>query len=290
MYFMTIIAPAKINLHLAVLDRRPDGFHNLESLFLALDFGDILHFEPFSGEKTSEITMEGTSISGIELPPEKNIIYKALSLFREKTGFNQSLKIRVEKHIPLGGGMGGGSSDAASTLLALNKIAGSPLNRENLLEMAAALGSDVPFFIYETAAAKISGRGEKIEPVEPPKGFIVLVNPGFPSDTSAAFRLLDEHRVKNPTEVSGFVHLINENFYCGDNDFLPVFEEKEKSVYNGIISQLRELGAHFASLSGSGSTCFGLFREGEQAAFAEKALTGKWSFVKSCTPWMPKLS
>jgi 4-diphosphocytidyl-2-C-methyl-D-erythritol kinase len=280
MYFMRIIAPAKINLHLAVLDRRPDGFHNLESLFLALDFGDILHFEPFYAGKTTEITMEGYAAAGFDLSPEKNIVFKALSLFREKTGFNQSLKIKVEKHIPMGGGLGGGSSDAASTLLALNKIAGSPLSRENLLEMAATLGSDVPFFIYETPAAKITGRGEQIEPVEPPRWFIVLVNPGFHSDTETAFRLLDEYRAKNPAEVSVSASLINKNSYCGDNDFLPVFEEKEKAVYNGIISQLQRLGACFAGLSGAGSTCFGLFKEKDQAVFSAKVLSGKWGFVR----------
>jgi 4-diphosphocytidyl-2-C-methyl-D-erythritol kinase len=274
MYFMTIFAPAKINLHLAVLDRRPDGFHNLESLFLALNFGDILHFEPLPGEKKTEI-------NGTDIPLEKNIIFKALSLFREKTGFNRSLKIKMEKHIPVGGGLGGGSSDAASTLLALNKLAGSPLNRENLLEMAAALGSDVPFFIYETPAAKITGRGEQIEPVEPPGWFIVLVNPGFPSDTAAAFRLLDEYRAQNPAEVSVSARLIDKNSYCGDNDFLPVFEEKEKAVYNGIISQLQRLGACFASLSGAGSTCFGLFEKKGQADKAAEVLSGKWGFVRA---------
>ena len=276
---LTVAAPAKVNLHLAVLDKRPDGFHNLESIFLAVDFGDTLHFEPISGEKTLKLTMEGPAAAGFDLPVEKNIIFKALSLFRDKTGFAQGLKIRVEKRIPSGGGLGGGSSDAAATLLALNKLAGFPLGREQLLEMAAALGSDVPFFIYETAAARVTGRGECVEPLEAPCRFLVLVNPGFPSDTAAAFRLLDEYRKSTPNFVTYRRTDAQENKKFAErsfgNDFLPVFKEPEKSVYDGIISRLRELGAEFASLSGTGSTCFGVFREKPLAEKAAAALRGE---------------
>jgi 4-diphosphocytidyl-2-C-methyl-D-erythritol kinase len=296
---LTVKAPAKLNLHLAVKDRRPDGFHNIESIFLAIDFGDILHFQPIPGRKTTEIVMEGLNFT---LPMEKNIIFKALSLFREKTAFFEGLKIRVEKRIPPGGGLGGGSSDAASTLLALNRFAGFPLSRGSLLEMAASLGSDVPFFIYETGAALVSGRGECIEPVEAPRCFFVLVNPGFPSDTAAAFRLLDKHRSQSPlTEAHrtfGSRHedkikesqilsvppcLCEINFGMNfRNDFLPVFEDPERSLYNEIISTLMELGADFAALSGAGSTCFGVFKERDIAEKAAAALrgAGKWSFVE----------
>jgi len=301
---LTVNAPAKVNLHLAVFDKRPDGFHNLESIFLAVDFGDTLLFEPISGEKTLKLLMEGPAAAGFDLPVEKNIIFKALSLFREKTGFNHGLKIRVEKRIPFGGGLGGGSSDAAATLLALNKLAGFPLSREQLLEMAAALGSDVPFFIYETGAARVTGRGECIEPLEAPLSlkalrslkatclFLVLVNPGFPSETAAAFRLLDE-RVTDTlsheppvcgTEISKFLYMAPDTWPFW-NDFLPVFKEPEKSVYNGIISQLKELGAQFASLSGAGSTCFGVFMKrelAERAAAALRATPSAWNFVECC--------
>jgi len=288
---LTVNAPAKVNLHLAVFDKRPDGFHNLESIFLAVDFGDTLHFELISGEKTLKLTMKGSFSADFDLPVEKNIIFRALSLFREKTGFDHGLKISVEKRIPFGGGLGGGSSDAAATLLALNKLAGFPLSREQLLETAAALGSDVPFFIYETAAARVTGRGECIEPLEAPHLFFVLVNPGFPSDTAAAFRLFDEwvadtQRIESLArgEISRFLNMAPETwpFY---NDFLPVFKEPEKSVYNGIISKLRELGAEFAGLSGAGSTCFGVFTESElaeKAAAVLRVTPSAWSFVECC--------
>jgi len=274
---LTVAAPAKVNLHLAVLDKRPDGFHNLESIFLAVDFGDTLHFEPISGKKALELTMEGPAAAGFDIPVEKNIVFKALSLFMGKTGFDRGLKIRVEKRIPLGGGLGGGSSDAAAALLALNKLAGFPLDRGQLLEMAAVLGSDVPFFVYETGAARVTGRGECIQPLETRRLFLVLVNPGFPSDTAAAFRLLDEYRESNPNlttqrRADGYSHFPSK--WSFSNDFLPVFKEPEKSLYNGIISRLRELGAEFASLSGAGSTCFGVFKEKPLAEKAATALRG----------------
>jgi len=155
---LTVLAPAKVNLHLAVLDRRPDGFHDIESVFLAVDFADTLHFELVEPENSVEIVMEAGSAS---IPPEENIIFRALSLFKAKTGFSKGLRIKVKKRIPIGGGLGGGSSNAASTLLAINKLAGSALSPGFLKEMGASLGSDVPFFLYETAAALGNRSGRK---------------------------------------------------------------------------------------------------------------------------------
>jgi len=275
---LTVLAPAKVNLHLAVLDRRPDGFHNIESVFLAVDFADTLHFELVGLENSVEIVMEASSVP---IPPEKNIIFRALSLFRAKTGFSKGLKIRVEKRIPIGGGLGGGSSNAASTLLALNKLADSALNRDLLLEMGASLGSDVPFFLHETAAARVTGRGEKIEALSLPHLFFTLVNPGFSSDTAAAYRLLDKKREgKEITPPKPVENIKAFDSFC--NDFLPVFEEPENSVYNEIISRLKDSGAEYANLSGSGSTCFGVFGDRAKAEQAAKALRNKWKFSEFC--------
>jgi len=275
---LTVLAPAKVNLHLAVLDRRPDGFHNIESVFLAVDFADTLHFELAGRENSVEIVMETSSVP---IPPEKNIIFRALSLFRAKTGFSKGLKIKVEKRIPVGGGLGGGSSNAASTLLALNKLAESPLNRDLLLEMGASLGSDVPFFLHETAAARVTSRGERIEALSPPRLFLTLVNPGFSSDTAAAYWLLDKKRegekISPPKPVENITA-----FESFKNDFLPVFEEPESSVYKDIISRLKDSGAEYANLSGSGSTCFGVFGDRAKAQQAAKTLQKKWNFSEFC--------
>jgi len=282
---LTVQAPAKVNLHLAVKNRRKDGFHDIESVFLAVDFGDTLHFELIEGEKRQEIVMEGLDFPVL---PEKNIIFRALSLFIEETGFSAGIKISVEKRIPLGGGLGGGSSDGATALLALNELAGFPLNRESLLETAAVLGSDVPFFASQTTAAWVTGRGENIRPIEAPSLFLVLVSPGFHSDTATAFRLLDEYRQNSKNSLSTDLHgtAIADDPAKWDffNDFLTVFGGKEKSVYNEIIFSLRELGADFASLSGSGSACFGVFKERETAQRAADTLRGSWKFVQFAEP------
>jgi len=282
---LTVFASAKVNLHLAVKGRRLDGFHDIESVFLAVNFGDTLYFDVLDGEKTTEIVMEGLNSP---LPTEKNIIFKAVSLFRERLGFKQGLKIRVKKQIPLGGGLGGGSSDAAAALLALNKLAATPCSREILLEMAARLGSDVSFFVYQTPAAWVTGRGERIFPIDAPELFLVLVNPGFSSDTAAAYKLIDEENRLFTRPNDDFSEVLKEGVFdeklysCFTNDFLSVFRETEKSVYNEIIAKLRELGAQYANLSGSGSTCFGVFANAEQAQRAADALRGKWAFVQDC--------
>jgi 4-diphosphocytidyl-2-C-methyl-D-erythritol kinase len=295
---LTVLAPAKVNLHLAVSNKRSDGFHDIESVFLAVDFADTLHFELVGRENSVEIVMEPGSVpdlssvptadsvselSSVPIPPEKNIIFRALSLFKAKTGFSNGIRIKIEKRIPIGGGLGGGSSNAASALLALNKLADNALNRDLLLEMGASLGSDVPFFLHETAAALVTGRGEKIEALSPPSLFLTLVNPGFSSDTAAAYGLLDKKRegVKAAPPKSTVKKMDFDSFF---NDFLPVFEEPESSVYNEIISRLKDLGAQYANLSGSGSTCFGVFGDRAQAMKAAEILRSKWIFSKFCCP------
>ena len=288
---LTVQAPAKLNLHLAVKNRREDGFHNLESIFLALAFGDTLYFEPLAAENHLEIQMEWENLPDFSvLPVEKNIIFKAVSLFKEKTGFNQGLRIRVKKRIPAGGGLGGGSSNAASALLALNQLAEKPLPPNDLAQMAAFLGSDVPFFLHKTPAAWVSGRGEFIKPVEPPKGlFFVLVNPGFSSETAAAFRILSEFRAQTTEKCT----LDSENeeklmlnalqgapkSWPFRNDFLPAFLHRIPE-YSDIIGLLKKSGAEFSGLSGAGSTCFGVFTEREKAVQACEALSKTWSFAK----------
>jgi len=282
---LTVLSPAKVNLHLAVMGRRPDGFHDIESVFLAVDFADTLHFELVGRENNEEIVLEPGSEPGFApIPPEKNIIFRALSLFKAKTGFSKGIRIKVQKRIPVGGGLGGGSSNAASALLALNKLAGSALNLDLLLEMGASLGSDVPFFLHETAAALVTGRGEKIEAFSPPGLFLTLVNPGFSSDTASAYELLDKKRESGKTapQKSTVKKMEFDSFF---NDFLPVFEEPESRIYNEIISRLKDLGAQYANLSGSGSTCFGVFDDRAKALQAAEILRSKWNFSEFCCPY-----
>jgi 4-diphosphocytidyl-2-C-methyl-D-erythritol kinase len=300
--FMTgtvkIPAPCKINLHLWVGKRRPDGYHDLRSLFAALDFGDVLEFELLKNPGICEILTDWQIPSPFpkgaagqkDLPPSENIVYKAVSLFRARTGFDRGLRIRLEKRVPLGGGLGGGSSDAAAALRALNILADTGLGREELGEIALSLGSDVPFFL-EGGTALVSGRGESIEALPVPSGLsVLLVNPGFPSPTAAAFRRLDQWRERNggfPEPDLPRDRLIPALADCPENwpyvnDFLPVFlarGDEEAGAYCRLISLLREEGADFTGLSGAGSTCFGIFKDRKMAEKAAGVLLKQWNLV-----------
>ncbi|MDR2070990.1 MAG: 4-(cytidine 5'-diphospho)-2-C-methyl-D-erythritol kinase [Treponema sp.] len=308
-----IQAPGKINLHLRVGARRIDGYHELESIFLCLDFGDTLWFEtgePGYGESGCSIEFaEGSApVWARALTPDRNIIARTAALFRERTGFDKSLRVRLEKRIPLGGGMGGGSSDAASTLIALDALAGTALSRDVLRDMAAALGSDVPFFLTG-GAALVSGRGEIVESIET-SGYaswrrgvpfwVVLVNPGFSSDTGEAYALLDEARRKGTAEsgwtvegeVLGKALEKHPAFWPYGNDFLPVFlipgpggdMTSSGKAYRDILEDLRILGADFSGLSGAGSTCFGIFSQKEAAEQAVQLLLRRHMFVELTIP------
>jgi 4-diphosphocytidyl-2-C-methyl-D-erythritol kinase len=277
---LKIRASAKINLHLAIKDRRPDGFHDLESIFLALDFGDDLRFALGEAEGRGFTALDTNWLVPGEaaLPPEHNSVCKAAALFRERTGFARDLRVSLDKRIPLGAGLGGGSSDAAATLRALNTLSGAGLSAAALGDLAAQLGSDVPFFL-KGGAAWVSGRGEHIQPLDTPDGLsVVLVYPGFVSNTAAAFRVLDDARngatCGEDVSAARLIDALGEApaRWPYRNDFLPVFQNAGITVYEDTLADLRRLGADFCGLSGSGSTCFGIFSDATAAGAARESL------------------
>ncbi|MDR1218222.1 MAG: 4-(cytidine 5'-diphospho)-2-C-methyl-D-erythritol kinase [Treponema sp.] len=299
-------AGCKINLHLEVKDRRPDGYHNLESIFIPLKWGDILSFTALDQRVSCDLRVfwnmsrkrtETFQKSFRDMPVEKNIVYKAVSLFRERTGWDKSMRIALEKKVPVGAGLGGGSADAAATLRALDALAETRLSFDELCEMASELGSDVPFFLYKTPAY-VSGRGERIQKTACPWDFwALLVVPDFESDTASAFRALDKEREngaalrvsrvggKPKSSLSGKElmdglkdHPLNWR-YC--NDFLSFFLEGDhKKEYSVIFETLKNGGADFYSLSGSGSCCFGIFTHKQAAESTEKVLADGENFVQ----------
>jgi 4-diphosphocytidyl-2-C-methyl-D-erythritol kinase len=311
-----IKASAKINLHLRIGARRPDGYHDLESLFLALDFGDFLNFEAVDTGRDA-IVMEWDSRGGFavpDLPQEENIIRRALELFRSRTGAGGAFRVLCEKKIPPGGGLGGGSSDAAAALRALNVLAGTGLSREELGAMAGELGSDVPFFLAG-GAAWVSGRGERVRSLPVPPGLsVVLVNPGFSSPTAGAFRRLDRAREKAAPGGADFVRpgagVLPAGESSGEpreedveatfrddprnwpfrNDFTPVLihgggeEDGEGAEYSRILAGLEGAGADFSGISGAGSTCFGVFSRPETAKRAAALLSKRWIFTELTFP------
>lgn len=215
------------------------------------------------------------------MPPERNIVYKTVAAFRRATGYEGGVRIRISKRIPMGAGLGGGSSDAAAALMALDELAGTGCGRERLSGIAAELGSDVPFFL-EKGTAIVGGRGERILPVEARLDYaVVLVHPGFPSDTAAAYRRLDEYRAAG---YAGIAPALNESeilralaglpaAWPFANDFLPALDANPSFAsdlatdgpYRSLFRTLRRSGADFVGLSGSGSVCFGVFSDSAAA-------------------------
>ena len=217
---MIVFPNAKINLGLFITEKRTDGFHNLESLFLPIPLCDILEVTP-STEETSLIC---TGLSS-DIPTEKNIVYKAWKLLQEAHGIG-NVHIHLHKIIPSGAGMGGGSSDGSFMLKVLNELFDLNLNSTQLEDFAAQLGSDCPFFIKNTAAW-VTGRGERVESIDfNLEGmYLMVVNPGIHVSTAQAFKGIFQ------------IH--------------PEIAD--------IKSRFIQEGALFASMSGTGSTVFGLF-------------------------------
>jgi 4-diphosphocytidyl-2-C-methyl-D-erythritol kinase len=270
-----LAAPAKINLHLRILGLRPDGYHELRTLFYPVrELYDTLRIEPGHDEHMYMRCPENP-----DLESTSNLIYKAWKAFGEATGFRPGLFVTLTKRIPMGGGLGGGSSDGAAMLRWLNDQAGErALSRDELIRLAASLGADVPFFLLDTPA-RASGIGEELIPAEVDlKGMtLVIACPAIHVDTPWAFRAWDlahgspraseslttpNMDTKNPSPVSPPVVT---------NDFEPVVFA-EHPMLREIKEKLLKNGAASAAMSGSGASLFGLFRNRGSAVSAAEAL------------------
>lgn len=273
---ISVRANAKINLHLEVLGTREDGFHDIKSVFHKISLADELLVKPFSNECRCIIHSPKLKLE------EENTLTKAYLFFSEKTGIKSGVEVFLLKNIPVGAGLGGGSSDAAALLKALNCLFKCGLSKEILQAIALNVGSDVPFFLEEAPAAFVSGRGEKIEPFSADKCFGVLVVPDIFSSTGKAYKLLDSFYEKNRKES-----LENPCIFCG-KDFceMPFFNSFEKPLFE-VFPQIAEIkkvliknGADFAMMSGSGSAVYGLYKSEKTAAQAYFELAKQWNFCK----------
>lgn len=251
---MQLSAPAKINLSFHISGRRADGFHEIETLMVPISLADRLTIEAKpGGEAGIEFSCDDRSLPA----GDDNLVMRAVRLFQETTGTSTGLRIVLEKKVPHGAGLGGGSSDAASTLLGLNEMFATGLDGPKLIELGAQLGSDVPFFIARSPAI-CRGRGEIVAPTEIPGSFqLLLVKPEFGVATPWAYG-----RWKDSRELPGVDYTAQE---FGGVQFVndlerPVFE---KYVFLAHLkSWLREQpGVGAALLSGSGSTVFAVLRE-----------------------------
>lgn len=274
---LTRMAPAKINLCLHVLRKRSDGYHDLASLMQRVSLYDEVAVELVEDGRGVRVDAPGLPLA----EGEENIARRAtLGLF-EYLGLSRDVKITINKQIPVAAGMGGGSSDAAAVLLALNELLGCNLSFEELRPLAVKIGADVPFFLLEHAAWA-TGVGDELEQVNDlPEVWYLLVNPEIPVSTAKVFGNLGLTSQGDVAKLRGFPSTTEELVRQLHNDLEPVtfgLYDEVRTVRDALL----EVGADGALMSGSGATVFGVFSERDQAAAAEASLVeryGWWSKI-----------
>ena len=266
-----IQAPAKLNIRLKVTGRRPDGYHELVSIMVPVSLFDYLELAMTRG---GQITL---SCQGLSIPDdEENLVVRAARAFFSHTGLSRGLSIRLTKNIPVAAGLGGGSTDAACTLKALNTMYSNPLSFEELSELAVRLGADVPFFLHNRPCIA-RGIGEILEPIEKwPEFRYVIITPDLRVATSWVYGNLklklttDEYAFiiqclgKQSLDIAGLL----------END-LETVTASHFPVIHTIKKALMDAGAEGVLMSGSGPSVFGVFRSGNQALSAKAYLTSR---------------
>ncbi|MGR3301602.1 MAG: 4-(cytidine 5'-diphospho)-2-C-methyl-D-erythritol kinase [Candidatus Scalindua sp.] len=260
---ISLKAPAKINLFLEILGKRDDGYHEIETVMQEIDLVDNLQFEEI---------LEGVRLkcNDKNIPSgENNLVCKAANLILNECGIKKGVLISLEKNIPVGAGLGGGSSDAAATLKALNLLWKIGLNDVALMEFAAKLGSDIPFFI-KGKTSLCSGRGEKITPIEVKSEMnYLIIFPHINISTTTIYRNLKIDLTKKIIDVSFFLNALEHHKVAGISKLLfNRLEEVIFATYPDLLDVKMALG-HFGfcglSVSGSGSAFFGLCNDRHQA-------------------------
>ena len=266
--------PAKINLGLHIHKKRDDGFHELETLFQMVAWFDELEME-----KTSEGVELFCDSPGIP-KDEGNLVIKAARLLQNRfPGKCGGVKIKLQKNIPSGAGLGGGSGNAAGALLALNVLWDLKIPKSELIKMASALGSDVPFFLMSPCAIG-KGRGEILQPIDNPISFyILMIYPGFPIATPWVYGNLKLKLTKTENNISILTNFLMRSEFAQlgaalYNDLETVVIKRYPEILE-IKNELLSSGAGGALLSGSGSTVFGIFDNPEIAKKALAKFTGK---------------
>jgi 4-diphosphocytidyl-2-C-methyl-D-erythritol kinase len=269
----SVAAPAKVNLSLRILGARPDGFHDIDTLFQAIDLADEVSVE-FAG---SEVHLE---VHGAELGAvEENLAYRAAVRARGEVGLESGLRVGLTKRIPVGAGLGGGSSDAAAVLACVGALAAIDRGDPRLRRIASELGSDVPFFLGSAALARGTGRGELLEPLAPlPTVDLVLVSPPVHVSSGGAYRALAEarragHAAPRAGGADAFAGPASwrEVVAAAQNDFATVIVGRHPEIARAL-GALGEVGAELALMTGSGSTSFGLFADRDTAERAAAEL------------------
>lgn len=261
-------APAKLNLFLHITGRREDGYHLLQTAFQFIDYCDWLEFKP----RVDGRIMHLSPLSGV--PVEKDLVYRAAQLLQQRTGCSQGVEIRIDKHLPLGGGLGGGSSDAATTLVALNHLWAVKLSTQQLAQLGLELGADVPVFIHG-CAAWAEGVGERLQPLKLSEPWYLVITPPIQVATGEVFAAPELTRDCKPITISDFLGGI------GGNVFEPVVRRQFPLVAE-VIDWLSQFSP--AKMTGSGSSVFAAFDEQQQALKLLAQIPSTWRgvLVKGC--------
>jgi len=268
---ITVFAPAKINVVLRILDRRPDGFHNLWSIMQTVALEDEVSIKICADRQDIQLRCDTAQLAA----GQSNLVYRAAAEVLARARQSIGLDIELRKRIPMGAGLGGGSSDAAATIIGLNRLLRLEWSPTQMADAGQSLGSDVPFFLFAPSAF-VAGRGETVRPVVVEGGrWVVLVNPGFGVNTKWAYQKLAATR-SGVTPLSPVQQNLDRQsqvswaqlIAAAENDFeAPVFAAHEK--LREIKRSLQSYGAEIALLSGSGATVFGVFANEERARQAQ---------------------
>lgn len=255
---MTIKAWAKVNIGLKILGKRDDGFHNIETTLATINLCDLL---------TLEETGQGTAVETDmrDVKQEENLCFRAAELFKERYGITRGVKIGLIKNIPIGGGLGGGSSDAAAVLKGLTKLFNMHIPDDELIGLASELGSDVPFFI-RGGAAYAKGRGDELKSFKLPHMELVIYYPGYPVSTKWAYNEYDKMILTQEVEVDSISQgkkKIRKGFGL-QNQFERLVFRKYPDLLD-VKTNLLGTGVFFVSLSGSGSCLFAIVDENTRA-------------------------
>lgn len=278
----TVRCAAKVNLYLAVVGSRDDGYHDIVTLFQPVSLWDEVTLTPRCGE----VRIAGNDPA---IPwDERNLIFRAAKLLLETVGCAEGVSIDVRKAIPSGAGLGGGSSDAAATLVGMNELFSFHLSQDRLREIALDIGSDVPFFVLGQPAIG-RGRGELLETTPGlPGGYVVIVKPGITVSTKWAYSNVNFLLTKVKSEIT--LELLLEglrHFPDSELDTYNSFESgvvEEFSEIGTVLQECREQGAILCSLSGSGSACFAVFDERNRAEEVVNSFIAKGLFARVTRP------
>jgi 4-diphosphocytidyl-2-C-methyl-D-erythritol kinase len=265
------LAPAKLNIRLKVTGRRPDGYHELVSIMVPVSLFDHLELE---------MTLRGRirlTCQGLSIPDnEENLVYRAAQAFFSRTHRESGLSLKLTKNIPVAAGLGGGSSDAAGTLMALNDMCSNPLTSEELAELAVSLGADIPFF-FKNRPCMARGIGEVLEPIEKWPGFwYVIVTP--PVKVSTAWVYANLKLELTTGEYDSIITYLK----SGSFDIAEILENDLETVtashfpvIKTIKKSLMDGGAKGALMTGSGPSVFGIFESKDHALSAERHLVSR---------------